>query len=371
MKFGFDAKRIFHNTTGLGNYSRDLVRVLSNYFPENKYLLYNPKPKKVTRLQLSDTLEEVLPQKWIWKKLPSFWRQGPMIHQLQNDDIHLYHGLSGEIPRCINKTKIKTIVTIHDLIFMRYPELYSYFDRKIHCNKFNYSAHHSDTIIAISEQTKRDIVQFLNVDANKVEVIYQGCHSVFKKEQSYHIKQEVIAKYNLPNQFILNVGTVEKRKNVLTLIKAIKDMDTSLVIVGRKTDYQKEIDAYITAYNLGDKVYFLEGLELQEIAALYQIAALFVYPSIFEGFGIPIIEALYSKTPVITSIDGCFAEAGGPHSIYVDPLDVMALKKQIIAVLSDTTKQQVMIENGFEFVQKFNDETIANNIMDVYNRTLA
>ena len=119
----------------------------------------------------------------------------------------------------------------------------------------------------------------------------------------------------------MNVGTIEKRKNVLSIIKAIKEIDTKLVVIGKKTAYFTEINTYILENNLQNKVIFLENVELKELAAIYKIATVFIYPSVFEGFGIPIIEALYSKTPVISSKGGCFLEAGGENSIYINALN--------------------------------------------------
>lgn len=366
MKLGFDAKRIFHNTTGLGNYSRDLVRILSVYYGENIFYLYNPKQKKVDRLEVSKKMREVLPQKKVWKYFSSIWRQGPILDQLKEDEIEIYHGLSGELPKGIEKTNITSVVTIHDLIFIRYPKLYSFADRRIHFNKFLHAAKKAHRVIAISEQTKRDIIEYLKIDPSKISVIYQGCHAVFKKQQSAKAKNKVLDRYALPKTFILNVGTIEERKNVLSLIKATEDIEIPLVIVGGKTAYYKEVQSYIDKKNLNHKIHFLEGVSLEELAALYQQATIFVYPSIFEGFGIPIIEALYSKTPVITSTGSCFAEAGGPHSLYVEPSNIDALSFQIKRLLEHSELRDTMATKGFEFVQKFNDKDIATNIMNLY-----
>lgn len=368
MKLGFDAKRIFHNTTGLGNYSRDLVRILNEYYPENTFNLYNPKLKKVHRFELTKQTKEILPKSKFWQYFSSFWRQGPIVKQLLEDEIEIFHGLSGEIPKGIEKTSIKSVVTIHDLIFVRYPKLYSFFDRKIHFKKFQNAAKNANIVIAISEQTKRDIVDFLKIEPSKIEVLYQGCHAVFKDKQTVEFKKNVLKKYNLPEKFILNVGTIEERKNVLTLIKATKDIDFPIVIIGGKSKYYNEVLAYIREHKLTHKIHFLEGLSLQELAALYQVATIFVYPSIFEGFGIPIIEALFSKTPVITSTGSCFSEAGGSDSIYVDPYNVKELAIQIKRLLEAPDLRSEIANKGFDFVQKFNDKDIALNMMNLYKK---
>jgi glycosyltransferase involved in cell wall biosynthesis len=371
MILGFDAKRFFHNKTGLGNYSRDLIRILAQYHPENSYLLYNPKPKKIDRIPVDGKIIiEHLPESKKDKKLSSLWRLFSISTQIKKDKVDLYHGLSGEIPIGLNKSQVKTVVTIHDLIFMRYPNLYSFFDRKIHYYKFKYAANKADLVIAISEQTKKDIITYLKINPNKIKVIYQGCAPIFKEEISAEFIEFTRNKYLLPTNFILNVGTIEKRKNVLSVIKAIKEIDTQLVIIGKKTAYFNEIKTFISENKLQNKVIFLENVELKELASIYRMASVFIYPSVFEGFGIPIIEALYSKTPVITSKGGCFSEAGGENSIYIDALSTEEIKVKLEEVLANPEKREAMKQKGHEFVQKFNDENIAKEWIETYHEVM-
>ena len=371
MILGFDAKRFFHNKTGLGNYSRDLIRILAQYHPENSYLLYNPKPKKIDRIPVDGKIIiEHLPESKKDKKLSSLWRLFSISIQIKKDKVDLYHGLSGEIPIGLNKSQVKTVVTIHDLIFMRYPNLYSFFDRKIHYYKFKYAANKADLVIAISEQTKKDIITYLKINPNKIKVIYQGCAPIFKEEISAEFLEFTRNKYLLPTNFILNVGTIEKRKNVLSVIKAIKEIDTQLVIIGKKTAYFNEIKTFISENKLQNKVIFLENVELKELASIYRMASVFIYPSVFEGFGIPIIEALYSKTPVITSKGGCFSEAGGENSIYIDALSTEEIKVKLEEVLANPEKREAMKQKGHEFVQKFNDENIAKEWIETYHEVM-
>lgn len=367
MNIGFEAKRVFHNKTGLGNYSRDLILLMSQYFPENNYFLYNPKPSNLTLFESNGkNVFEKTPSTPFYAKFYNLWRQKGIVKDITKDGVTIFHGLSGEIPIGLCAKGIKSVVTIHDLIFVRYPHLYSFFDRKIHFYKFKKAAHEADLIIAISEQTKNDIVEFLKVDASKIKVIYQGCHPVFKKDFSGEDYQKVIAKFNLPKEFILNIGTIETRKNVLLAVKAIKNIDTYLIIVGEETPYTKEIKKYISENHLEDKVMFLKGLSIQELAILYKLAKIFVYPSLYEGFGIPIIEALYSKTPVITTHGGVFPESGGPNTIYVNPTSVDEMEKAILKLLQNDYLRDEISRKGWEFVQKFNDKKIANMLIQIY-----
>ncbi len=371
MNIGYEAKRIFHNTTGLGNYSRDLVAILSTFYPENSYKLYNPKPGKKSLFTPGESVEEKLPESFKNKLFNKYWRRKNVVKDLVRDNIEIFHGLSGEIPIGLQEKNIKSVVTIHDLIFLRYPEFYTRIDRSIYKKKFQHAVKEADVVIAVSDQTRQDIIKFLEVDESKIIVIYQGCQKEFKQLYKPEAIQQMLQKFALPQDYILNVGTVESRKNILSAVKAIKDIDTHLVIVGSITSYGKKVQEYIRSQKMEQKVTFLKGLSTYELALLYQGATIFVYPSIFEGFGIPIIEALFSKTPVITTNYGCFPEAGGPDSIYVDPNSVNQLSRAITDLLNDPAKRKSIAESGYQYVQKFNDDIIASEIITVYKNLLS
>ncbi len=365
MKIAFDAKRFFNNGSGLGNYSRDLVRILATHFPENQYILLNKNK--------SDRGKEILNFPNVLFKETSkgnFSRQFQLGKDAQNLDADIFHGLSGELPLKWNSKKIKKIVTIHDLIFMRFPQYYSWFDRKIHFWKFKKAAEKADLIIAISEQTKRDIIEFLKVPESKIVVVYQCCHQAFKTEKSAEFLNSIKEKFQLPEKFILNVGTIEERKNLLNIVKAVNETEIPLVVVGKKTDYFKKVQKFTTKNKLENQIHFLENVSMEELAAIYQLADIFVYPSFFEGFGIPVIEAIFSKTPVITSNLSCLPEAGGENSVYINPYDVEDLKAKILFLWNNESERNRRAEKSFEFVQKFNDEKIANDLMNVYRNVL-
>ncbi|MEY8760087.1 glycosyltransferase family 4 protein [Chryseobacterium tongliaoense] len=363
MRIAFDAKRFFHNTSGLGNYSRDLVRILSEYFPRNEYILLNKNKSE----RGSDTLQKQNVH-FIATSKGNMSRQFKMGKDAQKQKADIFHGLSGELPLKWDKTPIKKVVTIHDLIFVRYPQYYSFFDRKIHLWKFRKAAQIADKIIAISEQTKRDIIQYLKVPENKIEVIYQGCHQAFKEQQSEEFIHQTKEKFNLPERFILNVGTIEDRKNLLNIVKAITGTDIPLVVVGKKTKYYKKVEAYIRKNKMEKQVFFLEGISMDELAVIYKSADIFVYPSFFEGFGIPVIEALFSKTVTITSNTSCLPEAGGKDSVYINPENYLDIQSKIKFLWDNESERKRRADRGFEFVQKFNDEQIASDLMNFYQK---
>ena len=370
MKIGFDAKRIFHNSTGLGNYGRDAIRILHQYTPIEKFVLYNTATSNVDRLDILKRIFIKYPKGWFWKKFSSLWRLGPVSKQIFKDKVDIFHGLTGELPAGLKNTNVATVVTIHDLIFLTHPEYYSFFDRIIYTKKFKYATANTNRIIAISEQTKKDAVQFLNVDPKKITVVYQGCNDVYKKEYSTEFKNEIRKKYNLPQEFVLNVGTLQERKNALTLVKALNGTDYQLILVGSEKKYAQKIHAYIAENKLESQIIFLKNVGDSELAAIYQMATIFCYPSICEGFGIPIIEALFSKTAVITSEGSCFPEAGGTHSVYVNPLDVNMLRKEIQRLFENPGIRKEIELKGHQFVQKFSDEAVANQLYEVYKSVL-
>lgn len=167
MIIGFDAKRAFHNRRGLGNYSRDLVRQLSNYFPKNRYILFNPSARNCVDFTYPTNTQMVIPTAPIYRLFPSLWRTFGLTSDIKQQQLDIYHGLSQELPFGIERTGVKTVVTMHDAIFMRYPQLYSASYRNIFIRKNRYACRIADRIIAISEQTKQDLIHYFDADEFK------------------------------------------------------------------------------------------------------------------------------------------------------------------------------------------------------------
>ncbi len=362
MKIGFDSKRFFHNASGLGNYSRDLLRILAGHLPENRYILFDKKA--------SDRGQEILasPAVTFSPVTPGFLaRQLQMGRDACSAQCDIFHGLSGELPLRWGKRKIRKVVTIHDLIFRIFPEYYSFFDRQIHFLKFRNAARQADVVVAISEQTKADIIHYLEIPEDKIRVIYQGCSNLFKIPYTAEQEARVKNKYKLPDKFLLNVGTLEERKNGVSVAKAIRGTGIPLVFIGRETAYA---DAIRKASDL-QQVYFLKGVSNEELAIIYRLATVFIYPSVYEGFGIPVIEALFSGTPVITNRDGVFPEAGGASSVYADVANTDDLRSKIVHLWEDENRRIRIAQEGSLFVQKFRDEVIAQQWRELYESLLS
>ena len=370
MRVGFDAKRVFHNTTGLGNYARDVLRVLTSRAPEHIYVAYNPRPGEVVFELPGARLAQQGPH-GLYRLFPDLWRQAGMARDLLADGIDLYHGLSNELPLWLERTGVAGVVTIHDLIFERYPGLYRAVDRRIYRWKFRSAAERARLVVAISEQTGKDIHELYGIPRSRIRVVYQGCQPEFRQPVPEARLAEVGRRLGVEPGFVLQVGTIEPRKNLALTVQAVASVPGAcLVAVGRPTPYVRKVKDLVERCGLSGRFWLLSGVSTLELAALYRMAAVSVYPSLFEGFGIPIVEALTSGTPVVTSRGGVFPEAAGPGSAYVDPEDVDELGTTLAAILGDPDRRAAMRSAGLAHAERFRDERIAQDLLAVYAEAL-
>lgn len=331
MKIGLDAKRAFLNQTGLGNYARFVINGLLTYYPEHTYYLFTPKTSEAFLNELAPykQVHIVTPQTGFGKLFPSYWRSNQLGEIAQSLALDVFHGLSNELPTTISAFSGKKVVTIHDLIFKRYPHYYKRIDRAIYERKFSFAANAADTVIATSRQTANDIHSFLQIPSEKVTVGYQNCSPAFGIQPSSDMLQRVREQYGLSQKFILSVGTIEARKNQLTLLKAFHQSQleqVQLVFIGKETAYAEQLHAYIKAHGLQDRVLWLKNVGPSELPVIYKLAEVFVYISEFEGFGIPVLEALRAHTPVIAANTSSLPEVGGNFVPYIEPNDVSGLQ---------------------------------------------
>ena len=383
MNIGFDAKRAAQNRTGLGNYSRFVIRILSEKFAGNQYHLYTPKPHRMPYLQEIPTLKHLFlhfPPQGIWSRLRSLWRVWGITKDIQKDGIHIFHGLSNELPLNIGTPEqrkmkaggkgCKYIVTVHDLIFIHTPQYYHWIDRQIYNFKFRRACLCADRVIAVSEYTKQEIMHYYHTPESKIDVVYQGCDPVFSQKIEEGKLQEVKARYQLPDKFVLYVGSIEERKNLMLVAKAMAELNRRaaihVVAVGRRTAYVDQIQDFLKAQGIDHLFHFYHQVPYADLPSFYKWASTFAYPSRIEGFGIPLLEAISSGVPAIGCTGSCLEEAGGPNSIYVNPDDAKGMADAILRTCTDEPLRQHMISEGKKYALNFSDEKLSHDLMKVY-----
>ncbi len=373
MKIAFDAKRAFRNFSGLGNYSRTTIKLLSEFFPEHEYPLFTP--GKSGDPLLFDGFPPsgcpVIYPSGIYSRFGSLWRISGIARDIRTVRPDIFHGLSNELPRSLRKFPVRKVLTVHDLIFLRYPELYPFIDRQIYRAKTEYSLKMADRIIAISEQTKDDIRRFFHIEKEKISVVYQSGDPAYSEVLSEEKKKVLKEKYNLPSEYLLYVGTIEERKNLLRLLIAKRkgNLEIPLFIVGKEKNYAKKVFSYIRENQMKDVVH-LKDVSSADLPGLYQLASIFIYPSSFEGFGLPVLEAIQSGTPVIAGKGSCLEETGGPHSVYIDPFNTEEFIYALKTILENNSLRNKMREEGLKFSRNFLPEVSVRNLMKVYESLL-
>ena len=364
MKIGFDAKRLYNNFTGLGNHSRTTIDILARYCPENTFVLYTPKIKHTvvtTPYTEKPHCRTCLPGGLL---KGSLWRTFGIAGDVRRDGVEIFHGLSNELPVGL---RVPSVVTIHDVAFKTFPDMYHWQDRQIYDLKWRYALSHADRIVAISEATKKEILTYYDVDESKIDVVYQPVASRY-----YEPAPHRPVSYPFDSPYMLYVGSINSRKNLLGIVKAIEllpsDLRMPLVVVGNGGAYRQEVEAYIASHNMQDDVIFVgQKIDPDELQQLYLHAEVFVYPSFCEGFGLPVAEALLSRCPVVTSNVSSLPEAGGEMSMQADPNDVADISKKIEKVLSDSDLRAKMKDAGYEYaMKKFHPKESALQLMKIY-----
>lgn len=371
LTIGYDAKRAVSNGTGLGNYCRTLLNDLGTIDTTDSFRLYVPdlgRDDLRSQLDMPRNMSFVTPANKLVKPLRSLWRIKGIVNDLKRDGVDIYHGLTGELPLGLSEAGIKSVVTIHDLIFMRCPEYYNPVDVAIYKWKFRNAIRQANRIIAISECTRRDIMELGEIDDSRIDVVYQSCDTRFRQQVSPEQKQDVRARYSLPKRYVLFVGTIEERKNALLAAQALPYLsdDIHLVLVGRQTAYAKTITSFARQNGLANRIHMLSGVPTSDLYAIYQQAECFVYPSRYEGFGIPIIEAIQSRLPVIACTGSCLEEAGGPDNVYVDPDEPQEMAMAIKSITDNPDAARQIVTRSLDYIRRFENGNVAQEMLNVY-----
>lgn len=379
MIIGFDAIRAFRNATGLGNYARFVLESLIENGGDHRYVLYTPKAERRPDLAFLDGRPDVevrTPPRWapgrLGRDAVRVFLQGA---QARRDGVDVYHGLTHEIPRDLRRNGVRGVVTMHDVLWRTMPHTYRWADRRIYDWKYGHSVQHADAVIAVSRSTAEAVLEAWRLPPSRVHVVHQGCQAAFRRPVPAGEIERVRTQLGLPADYLVQVGTIEARKNAVLSVRALAalpaDLRLPLVLVGRSTDYADEVRRTAAGLGVEGLLRVHHGLPLADLVALVRGARLALYPSLGEGFGIPVLEAMSCGRPVVTSDGDVFREVGGQAPLYVDPLDPGALAAAIRQVLEDEALASAMGSRGRARAEAFAPARIAADLLAVYEHVLA
>lgn len=364
-KVGYDAKRLFHNHSGLGNYSRTLLTGMSQYVPEIDTVLYSPSAQKSRYYEEFCAGHKIRSRAGIGA---SIWRSFTQASDWRSDGLTHYHGLSHELPWFATQSRVKKIVTIHDLIQLRYPEDHRPHDRWIYTQKIKRALDIADRVICISRSTQDDVQSYFNIDPSRLAVVYQSCDERYHAPRDPNKVSSLKAKYNLPSEYILFLSGARPRKNVLGVLRAYELLGSDrppLLLLGSRHDYEHRITSLDLAPATLEGIHFAHVLN-EELPYIYDGALLYLYPSHYEGFGIPILEAFARQVPVITSACSSMPEAAGDAAILVDPGSDVDIAEGMRRILGDSTLARSMVERGTQQLKGFTLERSVAKTVRVY-----
>ena len=375
MNIGYDAKRLFLNDSGLGNFSRTLVEDMRQLYPTDEITLFTPRTRETPRTKSFLTSDyKIVQPRSTPKALHAWWRSMKLGTVITERGLDIYHGLSNELPVGISTSGAKSVVTIHDLIFLRFPSMYPRIDRQFYKRKSLQACKEADAIVAISQRTADDIVELLGADRSKIQVIHQGCDPAFALPHDKATIEEHRSNHGLKKDYIVCIGTVEERKNQRLLVEAYNNSkakeELDLVIIGRHTRYAKEVESDIKQNGITDKVHLLKDLDFESLIHLLKGARMAVYPSRYEGFGLPVLEAMSAGVPILAGSGSCLEEVGGSAAVYFDPKSASELR-DLLDDLSGSESLNTMREAGLERAKLFSSEESARKYYELYEALLS
>lgn len=371
MRIGIDARAIYKNLDGIGRYSLNLIRAIARIDRKNEYVIFRNN-------LFGETIVDSPNFREVRVGIPALsLRTGYCLGLLaKKEKVDVFHSLFFVAPLFgIDNV----VVTVHDLMALCFPGFFS--GRNFLISKYAWLFHkfmvpktiaHARKLIAVSKSTKNDLEQCFNLNSNKVSVIYEAADSCFRKIENVEILETYRKNARLPEKFILYVGNTKPYKNISTLLRAFKQFKTRwktdyfLVLAGKKDRFHETTLLMATELGLLPSIRFFDNFTEEEMPLLYNLAKLFVFPSYYEGFGLPPLEAISCGTPVITSNRASLPEVVGDSAILVNPDDASGLADAMNDVLSNESLQKQLSQKGLVQSKLFSWEKAAGETLDVY-----
>jgi len=373
MKIAIDGTIVREEITGTGFYITNLINGLIKIDNLNNYYIFGDEQYLRKYIKIDKDNFRVVHKRFKNRIIRVLWEYFIFPFELKKLKIDILHSPNYITP--LLKFGFKIILTIHDLTFLLFPEKYTITKRWLFGKMIPVFIKKSDKIVAVSENTKKDILKFFSIPDDKILVTYESYPEYYNFSIDRSKAEDILNKYGIERNFILYVGMIEPRKNIISLLKAFveldKDLELDLVIVGKKGWYFKEIEKYMeNAINLRlkNKIMFTGYIPEHELKYFYRLALMFVYPTLYEGFGLPPLQAMACGTSVITSNISSLPEVVGDAAIKINPDDLGDLKNSIKWLYTDEGKRDELIKKGLENVKKFSLENVASNVLSVYRK---
>jgi len=366
MKIAVDLRRI--ENPGIGRYMKNLFQTICRLDQHNEYLLIVPPGYDGFRPDSKHV--QVVPD---GSKYYSFREQWVLPRLLAREAVELFHSPHFLLPwHC----PCPSVVTIHDVIYLVFKQdLPSFIGRQYYRFQIGFSGQHSDAIITASEFSRTEIVKHLGVPADKIRVIYSAPDPQFQNIDSRQAEAHVAERFGIRPPFLFNVGLQFQRKNLQRLLGAFAQLGErrkgfQLILAGPFGPIKGQLESLVARKNLQKAVRFLGPVTDFDLVALYNSAMALVFPSLYEGFGFPVVEAFACGTPVITSNISSLPELAGDAALLVDPTNVEEIREAMDRVIGDEGLRRSLIQKGFAQVQKFTWDRTAQQTLDVYQQVL-
>jgi glycosyltransferase involved in cell wall biosynthesis len=372
MRIGIDATALPPRPVGAGNYIIQLIRSISDLETEHEFIVFAQESgAALLDIQERDCFHLVVsPDQSPGRRL--VWEQVSFPGLIRRERIDLLHSLHYTRPL---RLPCASVVTFHDMTFFLYPQLHTRAKRLFFPLAIRYSARHADALISVSESTRQDAIRLAGVEPGKIFTVPLGVSQDFHPISDPVARNQIRERYRLPEDFILYVGLVEPRKNLPLLVKSYKALvergiSLPLVIVGRFGWMYQEVLDLVEALGIKERVWFAGYIPQEDLPIVYNLASLFVYPSLYEGFGLPVLEAMACGVPVVATSVSSLPEVAGQAGLLVPPGDETALTQAMQAVLTDPDVRQQLTEKGPQRASQFTWKRTALSTLKVYRHVL-